>query len=124
MTTPLAIVYYENLLPGSKLVNRLQDLGYRVQPILNSSALAQEVAQQKPLVLVMELANSENDVLGVIKAIRSEPSTSHVPVLAYASASAAKLQAAARHAGATLVADEAGLVAQLPQMLEHVLSVD
>lgn len=124
MTTPLAIVYYENLLPGSKLVNRLQDLGYRVQPVLTSNTLAQEVAQQKPLVLVMELANSENNVLEVIKTIRTEPSTSHVPVLAYASASAAKLQAAARDAGATLVADEAGLVAQLPQMLEHVLSVD
>src|SRR5438445_9362650 len=33
MTTPLALVFYENLLPGSQLVNRLQDLGYRVQTI-------------------------------------------------------------------------------------------
>ena len=30
MTQPLALVWYEKLMPGSKLVNRLQDLGYRV----------------------------------------------------------------------------------------------
>ena len=29
MTQPLAIVFYENLLPGRQVVNKLTDLGYR-----------------------------------------------------------------------------------------------
>jgi hypothetical protein len=30
VTRPLAIVFYEKLLPGTQVVNRLTDLGYRV----------------------------------------------------------------------------------------------
>ena len=36
MTQPLALVLYEKLLPGSQLVNRLQDLNYRVQAIADA----------------------------------------------------------------------------------------
>ena len=35
---PLALVLYEKLLPGTQLVNRLQDLNYRVQTV-NDAAL-------------------------------------------------------------------------------------
>ena len=38
MTQPLALVLYERLLPGSQLVNRLQDLNYRVQVIADAGA--------------------------------------------------------------------------------------
>lgn len=124
MTTPLAIVYYENLLPGSRLVNRLQDLGYRVHAALKAAELANEVVEKLPLVLVMELESKDADITEVIETIRTNPATAHVPVLAYASAKQKRAQAAAREAGATLIADEAGILAQLPQLLEHVLRVD
>jgi hypothetical protein len=31
MTQPLALVYYEKLMPGGPLANKLRDLNYRVQ---------------------------------------------------------------------------------------------
>ena len=40
MTQPLALVLYEKLLPGSQLVNRLQDLNYRVQTIADAASAA------------------------------------------------------------------------------------
>src|SRR5262245_49139849 len=39
MTEPLALVVYEKLLPGSQLVNRLQDLKYRVQTVADPTQL-------------------------------------------------------------------------------------
>ena len=33
MTRPLALVFYEKFMPGSQLVNRLQDLNYRVRVV-------------------------------------------------------------------------------------------
>ena len=40
MTQPLALVFYEKLMPGSQLVNRLQDLNYRVQAVTIGVAAA------------------------------------------------------------------------------------
>ena len=39
MTKPLALVFYERLMPGSQLVNGLQDLGYRVLAITEAALL-------------------------------------------------------------------------------------
>ena len=41
MSEPLALVLYEKLLPGSQLVNRLQDLKYRVQTISDPAKLTE-----------------------------------------------------------------------------------
>ncbi|HYE31583.1 MAG TPA: hypothetical protein VEH27_09150 [Methylomirabilota bacterium] len=124
MTTPLAILYHEKILPGSQLVNRLQDLGYRVHTAPNAGSLAQEVAEKMPMVLVMDLESKGSDLPAVIQAIRKNPATAHVAILAYAAAKQQRTQAAAREAGATLVADEAGILNQLPQLLEQALVVE
>ena len=47
MTEPLALVVYEKLLPGSQIVNRLQDLNYRVQTISDPALLAECAEQGK-----------------------------------------------------------------------------
>ncbi len=41
MTEPLALVLYERLLPGSQVVNRLQDLRYRVQTVAEARLLVE-----------------------------------------------------------------------------------
>ena len=43
MSQPLAVVFYERLMPGSQLVNRLQDLNYRVLAINNAALLAASI---------------------------------------------------------------------------------
>jgi CheY-like chemotaxis protein len=121
MTQPLALVCYAKLLPGSQLVNRLQDLGYRVQTVADARTLPACVERELPLVV---LAESGADGMGEgIAGIRKNPSTQHVPIIAFAEDEEAELQEAARQAGATLVVSVSGLLPQLKQLLDQALEV-
>lgn len=124
MTEPLAILLYEELLPGSQLTNRLRDLGYRVQTIADPETLLDQVAQEKPLLAVVDLSSSRTDMCAHIGRLKSDPTTAYLPVLAFSGQKDRKLQEAARAAGANLVASKEGILAQLPMLLEQVLQVD
>ena len=124
MTRPLALICYEKLLPGSQLVNRLQDLGYRVRAATNAEALVACAEQEKPLVVLADLQSPQKRVCDVIAEIRRNPSTRHVPVIAFAREEETELQTAARAAGATLVVSEAGLLDQLTELLDQALQVE
>jgi hypothetical protein len=60
----------------------------------------------------------------VIRELHQDADTNHIPVLAYGDPQKTKAIEAAVAAGAKLVAAEAGIIDQLPQLLEHVLAVD
>jgi len=124
MTTPLALVLYENLLPGSQLVNRLQDLGYRVQTLNDAQTLVLQALQERPMVIVADLLSASNDVCSVIRELKKNPETKHVPVIAYADLKNENLQSAASVAGATLVAGSDAILDQLPELLDQALQVE
>jgi CheY-like chemotaxis protein len=122
--TPLALVLYEKLMPGSQLVNRLQDLNYRVHALADASQLAAVAQSEGPMLIFADLEFSHADICAVIAGLRQHPGTAHIPVLAFADESAAALQAAGRQAGATLVVSNTALLAQLPHLLEQALGVE
>jgi PleD family two-component response regulator len=124
MTTPLALVLYENLLPGSQLVNRLQDLGYRVQTLNDAQTLMLQSRQERPLVVVTDLSSTNADVCAVIRELKKNPETKHIPVIAFTDLKDKNLQAAASSAGATLVAGSDAILEQLPALLEQALQVE
>jgi CheY-like chemotaxis protein len=124
MSGPLALVCYEKLLPGSQLVNRLQDLGYRVRAVTDATVLAACAEQERPLLVLADLESSQKKISEVIAEVRRNPATRHLPVIAFAREEEAGLQAAARAAGATLVVSESGLLNQLPQLLDQALQVE
>src|SRR3954471_11529819 len=64
MTKPLALVFYERLMPGSQLVNRLQDLGYRVSTCTDLACVLAQAETELPMVLVMDLTSDHGDVNG------------------------------------------------------------
>jgi CheY-like chemotaxis protein len=122
MTQPLALVFYEKLMPGSQLVNRLQDLNYRVQAV-NDLALLQQCARSDgPLLIIVDLAGRA-EVCHAIAALKADAATRHVPIIAFAGEQAAELQAAAQKAGATLVVGEITIANYLPQLLNQALQV-
>ena len=123
MLQPLALVYYERLMPGSQLVNRLQDLNYRVLAISNPALLAATVKRETPLLLFVDLA-ARGDITGVIEKIRSDAATSHLPVIAFAPDSQTDLLATARQAGANLTVGESALAGHLETLLEQALHLD
>jgi CheY-like chemotaxis protein len=117
----MALVCYEKLLPGSQLVNRLRDLGYRVEVVAQASSLPAVAEREKPLIVLADL-----EVAGACEAIarlKQAASTKHLPVLAFAEEDKEDAQAAARAAGATLVVSASGLLPQLKELLDQALEV-
>jgi CheY-like chemotaxis protein len=124
MTKPLALVLYEKMLPGSQLVNKLQDLNYRVDTIADAGALVEIVQQKKPLLALVDLASSLSNVSAAIARLKQTSDTKHLPVIAFAGEHETELQEAARKAGATLVVNEVAMITHLPQFLEQALHVE
>lgn len=124
MTQPLALVLYEKLLPGSQLANRLVDLGYRVQTLTEAETLLIQAQTEKPLLVVADLHSTKSDVCDNIRLLRSDESTKHIPLLAFTDTKDKKLITKAHEAGATLVANDAAIIAQLPRLLEQVLEIE
>lgn len=123
MTQPLALVLYERLLPGTQLVNRLQDLGYRVQAFHAAETLGKVAELEKPLVVFADLESSKSQIPEVIARLKQTPATKHLPVIAFASEERAELQQAAQAAGA-LVTGDAAILLHLPQLLDQALQLD
>ena len=124
MTQPLALVLYEKLLPGSQLVNRLQDMNYRVQAIADAGRLAECAEQSRPMLVLADLASTRNDVCAALARLKQNSATKHLPVVAFSDEGSAELQAAAQAAGATLVVSEAAVLNHLPQILDQALQVE
>ncbi len=124
MTTPLALVFYENLLPGSQLVNRLQDLGYRVQTLNDAKPIVLQALQERPMVIIADLVSADADVCAVIRELKKNPETKHIPVIAFTDLNNETLQSTASAAGATLVAGSDAILDQLPELLDQALQVE
>lgn len=124
MTQPLALVFYEKLMPGSQLVNRLQDMNYRIQAMNDLTSFLRCARTDGPMVVFVDLESKTGDVCQVIAALKSDASTQHVPVVAFATEQAAELQAAAQKAGAKLVVSETALLDHLPELLNQALQVE
>ena len=120
MTQPLALILYEKLLPGSQLVNRLQDLGWRVQTINDSTALTRAAEEHKPLVVIADLVSSRASVCDSLVQLRANKNTAHVPVVAFAADEA--LHAPAATAGANLVVSDTAILQHLNQFIDQVLN--
>ncbi len=123
MTKPLALLVYELLLPGSQLVNRLQDLGYRVLALNDLQLLVAQARQEKPLVAFVDLEFRNADACAAIRGLRTTNDTAHVPVIAFCDPADEALQKAARSAGATLIAARDGILDQLPALLDQAMEI-
>lgn len=121
---PLALVFYERLLPGSQLVNRLQDLGYRVQTINEASLLIETARRERPMVAIVDLVTDRANVCSILKDMRDNSETAHIPVIGFAGQKDNKAHAEAARCGVTLVALDDALLPQLPHLLEHALRID
>jgi CheY-like chemotaxis protein len=123
MTQPLALVLYERLLPGSQLVNRLQDLGYRVLTASGAEALVTSAESEKPMVVLADLSGRQSKVSAAIARLKQNPATGHLPVIAFSGERDQAELEVARKSGADLVVTEVALLAHLQQFLEQALEV-
>lgn len=123
MKEPLALVLYERLLPGSQVVNRLQDLNYRVQAISDPDMLVECAEQARPMLVLADLESTRNNVCSAIARLRQNAGTKHLPVIAFGN-EAEEVQSAAKAAGVTLLVGEQAVLNHLTECLEQALQVD
>lgn len=123
VSKPLALIYYSNLLPGSQLSNRMQDMGYRVQALSSLAMLPVDCEREKPLVVVAELVPAAEACAAIAK-LKANAATQHIPVLAFSPVHDAATQSAAISAGVNLLAGNAAIAEQLPTLLDQVLQIE
>ena len=124
MTKPLAVVFYETLLPGSRLAHRLTDLGYRVQTVTRSTELPALLRREPPMVLVAQLDPRSGPLAPVIAEVKSDAALAHLPVIGFLPPRQTAAQELALASGVNLVAADTAVLDQLPQLLEHALAVE
>ena len=124
MNQPLTLCLYERLLPGGQLVNRLQDMGYRVQSLADPAALVEQAEREKPLLVMADLEPRQDQVCEAIATLKKNSITNHIPVIAFASNHNAAILEAARTAGATLAVTDSAILVHLDQFLEQALQLD
>jgi PleD family two-component response regulator len=123
MTQPLALVLYERILPGTQLVNRMQDLNYRVLAVTDADTLVSCAEQEKPMLVIADLVSTRLNVCAAIGKLRQHENTRHIPVIAFGPDAQPELQQAALDAGATLATAESAILAHLPELLDQALDV-
>lgn len=120
MTQPLALLLYEKLLPGTQLVNRLQDLGWRVQTVHDAAALVRAAEEHKPVLVLADLSSTVNPVANGLSHLRNNKDTAHLPVIAFAADET--LHKPALNAGANVVASDVAILQHLNQFIDQALS--
>jgi CheY-like chemotaxis protein len=120
---PLAIVYYERLMPGSQLVIKLQDISYRVLTLNKPDLLAPSAGREMPMIIFTELG-AGNEVPSAIEKIKADPATSHIPIISFAPDNAPAPLAAAQKSGANLAVSDSVLLNHLPQLIDQALQVE
>ena len=121
---PLTLLLYERLLPGGQLVNRLQDIGYRVQPIADPNTLVEQAEHEKPMLILADLEPKQQQVCEAISQLKRNSNTSHIPVIAFASSTEDPLRTAALNAGAKLVVNDTAILQYLQQFLDQAIEID
>jgi CheY-like chemotaxis protein len=124
MNQPLALLVYERLLPLGQLVNRLQDLGYRVRSLQDPAHLPMEAEREMPLLILLDVETRTTEACIAISAVHQAPSTSHIPMIAIAGTKNEAALEAARVAGAKMVVTDAAISLHLGPLLEQALQVE
>lgn len=124
VTQPLALLLYERLLPGSQLVNRLQDMGYRVSTVPGANSLMETCLREKPLLLVVDVREADDKVCTALRQLSTSPETNHIPVIATVPAQSPEAAEAARQSGVKLVVHDSVILAHLEQFIDQALQLD
>jgi CheY-like chemotaxis protein len=124
MMKPLALLLHDNTMTGSRLAGLFEGLDYRVATLRDPGELTAVARKEMPMLVVADMANRQGDSAAAIAALRADPGTAHVVVIAYAGRDQEDLRQAAARAGAHLATTDVAISQHLPQLLEQALQLD
>lgn len=124
VTKPLALVASERTIPGSQLLLKLNELGYRTEHVNELGRMIQVVEYMKPLVILIDLKWKTRDPFLTINSLVSNKHTEHTPILAYAPMDEEDQLEKALNMGASIVSADNLVLRQLPLLLDQALELD
>jgi CheY-like chemotaxis protein len=92
--------------------------------VSDPAALVEAAEEHKPILALVDVAPHSEQVCSQVNRLKSNASTSHIPVIAIAPATDNKVHDAARAAGAKLVVADNAILVHLDQFLEQALQID
>ena len=121
---PLAIVVYQRLLPGSQLVNKLQDLHYRVLALSDPAELLDQALTAHPMLALVDLGAGGTECLSTIRQLRQHADTQHLPIIGFTADPDQQSREAAAESGLTILLGDTAILQHLPQCLQRALEVE
>jgi CheY-like chemotaxis protein len=117
MAAPLVLGLVPDLLFATRIEQGLRHLGYRVDLAADATALVARTREAEPELVLVDLAARGVDVPAAIRALRADPATRAVPIVAFGPHLDEAARAAARDAGADAVVANSKLALDLPGVL-------
>ncbi len=122
MTQPIAIHVFDNLILGVSITSALENLGYQVRRLDNSSELARKAAEIKPFLVVIDLTTKMGDADAAIRSLKREPMLQHIRTIAYGDHRNEALLESARQAGADVVTSNGSMASHLAEVVQQALA--
>lgn len=121
--TVSVLLLSDDLLFPSRVREGLRPLGYSLRVVGTQEAVQAAAASvPPPSVILVNLNARRYDPLAVIAGLKDTPATRTIPLLAFAGHVEKEKHAAARGAGADLVAANSSVAMHLPALLQRLLS--
>ena len=111
------LVVVEDLIFLSKITGTARLVGVAVESV-DLRSLEQRVAESPPRAVILDLNHRSASAVDVLRAMKSKPATSCVPVIAFLSHVQTDLAAAARAAGCDVLLARSAFTRDLPHLLE------
>jgi CheY-like chemotaxis protein len=122
MTSPLALIYFQSPLVGNQLVNRLQDLQYRVDSTSTPPDFLGRARGGGVMLVLADVEGADETLLETLRTLRTEDATRHIPIIAFATNKTTLDYA--QKAGCTIAVEASVLLAHLPTILEQALQLE
>ena len=110
------LVVVEDLIFLSKISGTARLVGVAVEPV-DLRSLEQRVTENPPRAVILDLNHRSGSAVDALRAMKSNPATSGVPVVAFLSHVQTDLAAAARAAGCDVLLARSAFTRDLPQLL-------
>lgn len=106
----------------SRIREAIRPLGYALEVAAGEAAARDAARARPPQAILVNLNARRSDPIGIIRALKADPATEPIPLLAFAGHVEKAKHEAARAAGADMVAANSSVSRHLPALLTRLLS--
>jgi PleD family two-component response regulator len=120
---PLALLLCSRRLIAIQLTERLEALRYRIVVLDEPAQLRTQAEADKAMVVFADMEGRDEALIAAVKQLRSNASTSHIPVIGFRRELDDAAQSALTAQGFATVVNETAILSHLTQLLDRALDI-